>query len=114
MATVPLSPKLTAKVHELFPEDGNEVITLLERECGNNLPLLESGRKALILRVRCAVLKVSGGSKQQLLAAIDLAKRDWRDALMRGGFGEDLNAHYSWLGQRPPLSALIRGWVCQS
>ena len=48
-------------------------------------------------RFRFAALKLSEGKLSTLVAAVDLAKRDWRDLLMAAGFGEDVTEHERWL-----------------
>jgi hypothetical protein len=100
-ADVPLSREIISKVHQLFIEStAVRVIEILENECGNKLPLLESKREKLIERVRCAVLKLGQGSPEKFSFAIESAKQDWRDVLASAGFGDDVDAHRVWLSEK--------------
>ena len=71
--------------------------TMLETDCGDKLPLIESQGVRGIERIRCAALKLSNGSLERLSSAIETAKRDWRDVLVAAGFGDDPSLHLSWL-----------------
>jgi hypothetical protein len=94
----PLGPGLQAKVAALFgPDDAPAATALLEAQCGEGLPLIASQGANGIERVRCAVLKLSGGSLEALEAAVRRANRDWRDVLVWSGFGDDPLAHRAWL-----------------
>lgn len=90
----PLSPKLVARIHQFFPESADEVIALLQGECGSDLPL--AGQKD-VLRIQCAVLKLSNGTMEKLRTGIREANIDWRDVLMAAGFGPNVTAHVTWL-----------------
>jgi len=72
------------------------VETLLREECAENLPLMKGTDPVALERVRFAVLKLSGGSVDELRKWIDQAKVDWRDVLMAAGFGHSVNAHRDW------------------
>ncbi len=48
-------------------------------------------------RIRIAVWKLSDGSMSKLRMAAELPKSDWRDALAAAGFGDDPQAHKSWM-----------------
>ena len=48
-------------------------------------------------RVLFAAIRASGGDLTALEQAIELGKADWRDLLMSGGFGYDVNAHEHWV-----------------
>jgi hypothetical protein len=51
------------KVRELFPSDQhNAVARILQLECGNNLPFLETETPDGLERVRFAALKLSEGN----------------------------------------------------
>jgi hypothetical protein len=92
-----LSKKTELHIAALFPPESRaEVSELLLTCCGNNLPFCESEDEFQLERIRFAVLKVSGGDLQRLKKAIELAQRDWRDALMAAGFGHDVKAHTRW------------------
>jgi hypothetical protein len=94
----PISPETRRRVDLLFaPELRDEAASLLELECGRNLPLSDKASAAAIERIRFAALKLSDGSIDALVRAIELAQRDWRDLLMAAGFGEDVHAHERWL-----------------
>jgi hypothetical protein len=89
----PLTTGIRQRIAILFkPNDIELVSSLLTDECGpNTTEYLE-----LLERIRFAVLKLSHGDLNALQQAIDLAKLDWRDALVSAGFGDDIKAHESW------------------
>jgi len=64
------------------------VISSLIEECGNNLPSCENNTPTDMERIHFAVIKLSNGELDKLEAAIELAKRDWRDLLVAAGFCE--------------------------
>jgi|SRR5579859_750698 len=100
-----LSPKLIAKVHELFPPDEVPLVAVaLEAQCGSGLPLIASLGAHGIDRIRCAVLKLSRGSLEDLLSSIRMANADWRNVLVASGFAEDALLHLSWLDNREQKS----------
>ncbi len=85
----------------LFPPDQRELVrVILSEECGNNLPFLNDLDEVKLERFQFAALKLSEGDLVKFDEAIALAKRDWRDLLMAAGFGDDVNAHVSWLPER--------------
>lgn len=91
-----LSPGTVRRIAALFPEEKRaEVADLLVSRCGDDP--FSGDRMAEIERIRFAVLKISGGSIDRLRAAIELARTDWRDALVGAGFGDDTRAHLRWL-----------------
>ena len=77
--------------------------------CGRTLPFADTLGAAGIERVRWAVLKISGGSPDRLRAAVGLAQRDRRDALVDAGFAGDVRAHLGWLADAEPAAAVDRG-----
>jgi hypothetical protein len=84
-------------VERLFPADQQAGIRkLLVEECGANLPFCETQDGAGLERVRFAVLMLSQGDLGTLRSLIDNAKTDWRDVLVRAGFGYSLTAHERW------------------
>ena len=92
------------RIAALFPAAQRaEVGNVLVVECGRTLPFAEALGAGGIERVRFAVLRISGGSIDHLWAAVELAKKDWRDAIVGAGFGDDVRAHLSWLAdaERP-------------
>jgi hypothetical protein len=94
-----MSPETRRKLEQLFsPEQWSVAIEVLEAACGKNLPLIEKQGAEGIERVRCAALKLSGGSLEKLQAAVRLAQNDWRDVLVAAGFANSLTAHLAWLG----------------
>src|SRR4051812_27966356 len=94
----PLSPETQRRIDLLFrPEERAEAAALLVHECGNNLPFLQDLDEYDLERFRFAALKLSGGDLVRLHEAVRLAQRDWRDLLVWSGFGNDVNAHKSWL-----------------
>ena len=68
------------------------VAHFLEEQCGDTLPLVDSSYTQLAERIRCAVLKRSGGDFEQLVRWVDAAKTDWRDVLLAADYG-DVDAH---------------------
>lgn len=85
---------LALAVQRLFlPEEVGDVIDALDDEFGAEPDF--QGQEAL--RLKCAALKLSGGSLNRLDAAIGLSRQDWRDLLVAAGFEHDLKAHETWL-----------------
>lgn len=73
--TTPPTNILLTKVQQIFPDDDSaEILALLDLY---GTELYERERE----RVQLACLKLSEGSKDKLLDAIEAAKRDYRDAL---------------------------------
>jgi hypothetical protein len=94
MASVHLTPETERRVELLFrPGEREAARTILLEQCGTNIPGWES---AGLERLRFAVLKRSNGDLAELQRAVDLAKIDFRDALMWVGFGEPYT-HTRWL-----------------
>ena len=72
---VPLSPETQRRVEALFsPQDRAAATAMLIEDCGNNLPFLEELDEIELERFRFAALKLSNGSLQELVRAIELAK----------------------------------------
>ena len=91
--TTPLTTGIDQRITILFrPNDIELASSLLTDECGPNLTKYPE----LLERIRFAVLKLSHGDLNALQRAIDLARRDWRDALVAAGFSDDTKAHQSW------------------
>jgi hypothetical protein len=98
--SVPLTTGIGQRITVLFrPNDIELVSSLLTNECGPNL----TEHPQLLERIRFAVLKLSHGDINALQRAIDLAKLDWRDALVSAGFGDDIEAHESWWPDGPTV-----------
>lgn len=96
-ASLPLDPPLRKRLERLFPrEHWSAAITLLETRCGSGLPLIAAQGADGIERVRCAALKLSGGSMPKLDEAVGIANTDWRDVLVAAGFANSLTAHLRW------------------
>lgn len=99
MTETPLTPRLAAKLAQLFTDDN---LAFAERwlvtECGPNI-LGGFTDPIWVERVRAAALKVSNGSLDRLARTAILAQGDWRDLLMAADFGS-LNAHEAWLDER--------------
>jgi hypothetical protein len=94
---VSLTDATVERLRFLFGEDTQaEAASLLERECSNNLPLLESAGPAELERFHFAALKVSRGNIERLRSAIELANQDWRDLLLAAGFANSSEAHLWW------------------
>ena len=94
---VELSEKTQQLVNQLFLDgDRQLVFGLLEKECGNNLPLLEKSNPIDLERFRFAVLKLCTGNFEKLEQQVQLAKNDWRDLLVSAGFANDIEEHRKW------------------
>jgi hypothetical protein len=94
---IELGNETISRVRSLFPEKEWEAVSKkLVEECGDNLPMVDSGYIGLAERIRFSVLKLSDSNYRKLLNEIHEAARDWRDALMAAGFGEDPGAHLEW------------------
>jgi hypothetical protein len=93
-----MAPETRRKLERLFPtEQWPTAIAWLESECGSDLPLIDKQGADGIERVRCAALKLSGGSLDKLRTAVRVAQSDWRDVLVAAGFGHSVVAHLAWL-----------------
>jgi hypothetical protein len=93
-----MAPETRRKLERLFPPgQWQTAIALLESECGSNLPLIDKQGAEGIERVRCAALKLSGGSLEKLRTAVRVSQSDWRDVLVAAGFGHSVVAHLAWL-----------------
>ena len=91
--SAPLTTGVGQRIAILFGPNNIELVSsLLTDECGLNL----TEYPELLERIRFAVLKLSHGDLNALQRAIDLAKSDWRDALVSAGFADDIKAHESW------------------
>jgi hypothetical protein len=97
---VELTEVVARKVNHLFPADEKaEAIRLLEKECGRNLPFCENSDAKGLERVRLAVVKLSGGSLDELRGQIEVAKSDWRDVLSAAEYPEESRFGYVELGK---------------
>jgi hypothetical protein len=91
--SVQLTPKTERRIELLFkPMEREAARKILLEQCGANIPGWES---AGLERLHFAVLKRSDGNLATLQNAVDLAKSDFRDALMWAGFGEP-DTHRRW------------------
>ena len=98
MSTLPLSTECEKRIELLFSPDEQDLVrSLLETECGNNLPGLEGADSEGMDRFRFAVLRLSEGDLSRFDDALRLAMYDWRDLIMAAGFGYDVTAHKSWM-----------------
>lgn len=77
-----VTQRVAQTVKELFPDIVEEVVSLLERECGRNLPMQEKRSPEQWERIQLAVLKLSEGNLDSLWHHIEMAKVDWRDVLL--------------------------------
>ena len=81
---VPLSAPVERKLRETFAgEDQAEAASLLERECGRNLPFNDPPNLANLEQIRLAVIELSGGKLPELRRQIAVAKEDWREVLIQ-------------------------------
>jgi hypothetical protein len=89
-----LSSRARRIIERLFARAAHdEVRGVLENDCGANLPFAETLGVSGIDRVRLAVLKLSDGDLSKLRTMAGHAKGDWREVLVRAGFGQSLAAH---------------------
>jgi len=94
---IDLSEKTIEIIKILFPlSQQGKVEELLKVECADDIPFCENHDKYNMERIRFSVLKLSERNMGKLVAAIELAKTDWRDLFMAAGFGFDTNAHKKW------------------
>ena len=92
-----ISSRTTRLIGKCFSADEKDlVISLLNDECGNNLPFFENSIPSDLERIHFAIIKLSNGELDRLESAIELAKTDWRDLLVAVGFENDLNGHNVW------------------
>ena len=81
---VPLTDLIRRKIRETFSrEDQAEAISLLERECGRNLPFNDPPNLANLEHIRLAVVKLADGKLDELRRQISIAKEDFREVLIR-------------------------------
>ena len=94
---IAVSDNTKRRIKALFAEeDWERVSAYLSRECGENLPLVETSYHELAERIRFAVLKLSNGDFERLMEEVRNAAKDWKDCLVAAGFGEDVRAHLEW------------------
>jgi hypothetical protein len=94
---IDLSRATRRRIRALFPQSAwPEVESLLKERCGENLPFIESSHHQLAERIRCSVLKLSGGDLAALRHQIEGAQVDWRDTLVVAGFDNSVAAHLRW------------------
>ena len=90
----PLSDFTEERLTKVFgPLDSPRAASLLVGRCGY-MELHVTSEKA-VERIRCAAIKLSEGSLDNLQDAIALAHLDWRDLLMAAGFPQP-NDHRHW------------------
>src|SRR5688572_13262079 len=95
---IPLSATVRRRLDALFAEPARtEAAELLERECGDGLPMTNHADLDFYERIRLAVLKLSNGNLDTLRRQIEEAHFDWRDVLVDAGFGSDVEAHHKWM-----------------
>ena len=95
---IEISHATRKRIEAQFPkEDWQRVSEHLLKECGDNLPLVDSTYDALAERIRCAIVKLSAGNYEKLVQEAAGAAKDWRDTLVVAGFADDTKAHLSWL-----------------
>ena len=89
-----LSPRVQSLIAKCFlPEDAPTARELLAQYAAD---YESTGWREYPDRIQIAIIKNASGSIEQLPSAIKYAKEDWRDALMRAGFGYDTKAHLHW------------------
>jgi hypothetical protein len=86
MDSLLITPKTEKRLALLFaPAEQERARNTLVEECGTNIP---GWNAAGLERLRFAVLRLSDGRLDRLQAAVNNAKRDFRDVLMAADFGE--------------------------
>ena len=75
-----------------------DIRELLSTQCAERLPLVDSTPEwlALIDRVQLSTLRGSSWDFARISAKVAQANVDWRDSLLRAGFGSSLAAHRAW------------------
>jgi hypothetical protein len=97
MAATFLSPETLDRVRFLFALDSQEeAIRILDQECSQSLPFLESASPVELQRFHYAALKLSNGNLTKLKESVRLANQDWRDLLVAAGFANSTEAHLQW------------------
>ena len=83
---IPLTSRLAAKVERDFPGRANEIVAALERvdlgDWRSTQP--PDGRE----RVLTAILVLTRADTARLPRSIEIAERDWRNALVWSGLGQ--------------------------
>lgn len=98
-----LTPFVRSILQQTFARSRWAAVTeMLDSECGDKLPLIESQGVSGIERVQCAALRISSGSLQRLQHAIKQAQVDWRDVLVAAGFANDATVHLQWKPEDSP------------
>lgn len=59
-----------------------EVLALLDKQCGRNLPSLRNVDAGQLEPIRLAVLKLAQGNRSKLTEMVEAAKCDWKDVTM--------------------------------
>ena len=81
---LPLTAPVESKLRETFAaEDQPEAASLLERECGRNLPFNDPPNLANLEHIRLAAIELSAGDLSELRRLIAVAKEDWREVLIQ-------------------------------
>ena len=94
----PLSEETNRLIHHLFPAHEEEVSSLLERRCNDDLPNIGAPTpdNTNVERVRYGALKLSNGDLAKLQKVLNY---DWRDTLVFAGFGNSLSEHRRWAAE---------------
>ncbi len=82
------------KIFYEFEEEQEEVISVLENQCADNLPFCENGTPLSMERIRFSVLRLDK-EHGEFNQWVKLANIDWRDLFIAAGFG-DTDAHLDW------------------
>ena len=101
-----LTPRIQRRIEAMFAESERRTVSeLLMRDCAENLYSGQGNE-----RIQAAVLKLADGSLEWLRYHVYRAQVDWRDVLMAARFGNDVNAHNTWLDQEytPPTPGTPR------
>lgn len=95
---IEVSENTLRRIKAVFAEQEWERVTdYLLNQCGDNLPLVDSTYHLLAERIRFAVIKLSDGNFEKLVAQTHEATMDWRDVLIAAGFADDTQAHLAWI-----------------
>jgi hypothetical protein len=97
-----LSSVARAHVSALFePAEVEEAENFLISTLQPHSLALPSDSAELLERIQFAALRVSNGGLSELAVAVALARTDWRDLLVAGGFADNVEAHRKWVPDLP-------------
>lgn len=92
---------ITSRVKEIVkryhPSESEWFIAQLQEYCEYLAKFSDDERKAESFERICfAILKLGKTSKDKFIQAIELGKNDFRDVLVKAGFGNSVTVHNDW------------------